>query len=164
MRIVLQRVVRAAVRVGCEEVGAIGGGLLLLVGVAPADERLDLASLARKVVELRVFEDETGKMNRSIRDVGGEILAVSQFTLYGDVRHGRRPSFTEAARPETAGPLFDALVASLRAEGVCVQTGRFGAKMAVDLVNDGPVTLVLEVVPPEEEGKPREVAPPEGGE
>ncbi|MCX6094577.1 MAG: D-aminoacyl-tRNA deacylase [Candidatus Bipolaricaulota bacterium] len=164
MRIVLQRVAHASVRVDGEVVGAVGEGFLLLVGIAPADELLDLASVARKVVELRVFEDEAGKMNRSVRDVGGEILAVSQFTLYGDVRRGRRPSFTEAARPETAEPLFDALVASLRAEGVRVETGRFGAKMAVDLVNDGPVTLVLDVAPPEEAGKARELAPSAGDE
>ncbi|MDD5263674.1 MAG: D-aminoacyl-tRNA deacylase [Candidatus Bipolaricaulis sp.] len=164
MRIVLQRVARASVRVDAEEVGAIARGLLLLVGIAPTDGRLDLASIARKLGDLRVFEDENGKMNRSLRDAGGEILAVSQFTLYGDVRHGRRPSFTEAAGPDTAGPLFDALVASLRAEGLRVQTGRFGAKMAVDLVNDGPVTLVWEVVPPEEAGKDRKLAPSEDGE
>jgi D-tyrosyl-tRNA(Tyr) deacylase len=164
VRIVLQRVACASVCVDGEEVSATARGLLLLVGIAPADGRLDLASVARKIVDLRVFEDENGKMNRSIRDAGGEILAVSQFTLYGDVRHGRRPSFTEAARPETAEPVFDALVASLRAEGVRVETGRFGAKMAVELVNDGPVTLVLEVVPPEEAGKARELAPSEDGE
>jgi len=149
MRIVLQRVAVACVRVDGEVVGAIGPGLLLLVGIAPADARLDLAEIARKVVLLRVFEDEGGKMNRSIRDAGGEVLAVSQFTLYGDVRRGRRPSFTEAARPEVAEPVFDAFVAGLRAEGVRVETGRFGAKMAVELVNDGPVTLVLEVAAPE---------------
>ncbi len=149
MRIVLQRVATACVRVDGEVVGAIGPGLLLLVGIAPADVRLDLAEVARKVVLLRVFEDEGGKMNRSIRDAGGEVLAVSQFTLYGDVRRGRRPSFTEAARPEVAEPVFDTFVAGLRAEGVRVETGRFGAKMAVELVNDGPVTLVLEVAAPE---------------
>lgn len=149
MRIVLQRVAVACVRVDGEVVGAIGPGLLLLVGIAPADVRLDLAEIARKVVLLRVFEDEGGKMNRSIRDAGGEVLAVSQFTLYGDVRRGRRPSFTEAARPEVAEPVFDTFVAGLRAEGVRVETGRFGAKMAVELVNDGPVTLVLEVAAPE---------------
>jgi D-tyrosyl-tRNA(Tyr) deacylase len=149
MRIVLQRVAAACVRVDGQVVGAIGPGLLLLVGIAPADARLDLAEVARKVVLLRVFEDESGKMNCSIRDSGGEILAVSQFTLYGDVRRGRRPSFTEAARPEVARPVFDTFVAGLRAEGVRVETGRFGAKMAVELVNDGPVTLVLEVAAPE---------------
>ena len=149
MRIVLQRVTAASVSVDGEVVGAIGPGLLLLVGIAAADARLDLAEVARKVVLLRVFEDESGKMNRSIRDAGGEVLAVSQFTLYGDVRRGRRPSFTEAARPEVAEPVFDTFVAGLRAEGVRVETGRFGAKMAVELVNDGPVTLVLEVAAPE---------------
>ncbi|MEN6368097.1 MAG: D-aminoacyl-tRNA deacylase [Thermotogota bacterium] len=164
MRIVLQRVAHASVQVDSEVVGAIGEGFLLLVGIAPADDHLDLAAIARKVVDLRVFEDETGKMNRSVRDVEGEILAVSQFTLYGDVRRGRRPSFTEAARPEMAEPLFNALVANLRAEGVRVETGRFGAKMAVDLVNEGPVTLMLDIPPPEEAGKPRELAPSVGGE
>jgi len=149
MRIVLQRVTAASVSVDGEIVGAIGPGLLLLVGIAAADARLDLAEVARKVVLLRVFDDEDGKMNRSVRDEGGEVLAVSQFTLYGDVRRGRRPSFTEAARPEIAEPVFDTFVAGLRAEGVRVETGRFGAKMAVELVNDGPVTLVLEVAAPE---------------
>ena len=150
MRIVLQRVARASVRVDGESVGAIGVGFLLLVGIASDDEGIDCAGVARKIVELRVFEDATGKMNRSIRDVGGEILAVSQFTLYADVRRGRRPSFSDAARPEAAEPLFDALVAELRAQGVRVETGRFGAKMSVDLVNDGPVTLVLEASRPQE--------------
>ncbi len=164
MRIVLQRVTRASVRVDGEVVGAIGPGFLLLVGIAPGDEQVDLGWAARKLVDLRVFEDDDGKMNRSIRDVGGQILAVSQFTLYGDVRHGRRPSFTQAARPEVAEPLFETLVAKLRAEGACVETGRFGAKMSVDLVNDGPVTLVLDVAPPEEAGKPRELAPSAGDE
>ncbi|MDD4903690.1 MAG: D-aminoacyl-tRNA deacylase [Candidatus Bipolaricaulis sp.] len=149
MRIVLQRVASARVRVGDEVVGGIASGFLLLVGIAPADERVDPAAVAHKIVELRVFEDEDGKMNRSIRDVGGAILAVSQFTLYADVRRGRRPSFTDAARPEIAEPIFDGFVAALRAEGVRVETGRFGAKMAVDLVNDGPVTLVLRVAEPE---------------
>ncbi|MGD9675446.1 MAG: D-aminoacyl-tRNA deacylase [Candidatus Bipolaricaulia bacterium] len=149
MRIVLQRVASARVRIGDETVGEIGAGFLLLVGIAPADEGIDPAAVARKIVELRVFEDEDGKMNRSIRDVGGAVLAVSQFTLYGDVRRGRRPSFTAAARPQVAEPVFDGFVAALRAEGVRVETGRFGAKMLVDLVNDGPVTLVLRVAEPE---------------
>ena len=152
MRIVLQRVARASVRVDAEEVGAIGRGLLILVGIGPEDERLDLAAAARKILDLRVFQDAEGKMNLSLRDLGLDVLAVSQFTLYGDTRKGRRPSYTQAAPPEVAEPLFDAFVAALRAESVRVAVGRFGAHMAVELVNDGPVTLVLELAPPELEG------------
>ncbi len=152
MRIVLQRVAKASVRVDVEEVGAIGPGLLVLVGIGPGDERLDLAAAARKILDLRIFQDADGKMNLSLRDLGLEVLAVSQFTLYGDTRKGRRPSYAQAAPPELAEPLFDAFVAALRAEGVRVAVGRFGAHMAVELVNDGPVTLVLELAPPELEG------------
>ncbi len=151
MRIVLQRVERAAVRVGSDAIGSIGAGLLLLVGIRCGDERLDLSSAARKILDLRVFQDSEGKMNLSLRDVRGEVLAVSQFTLYGDTRKGRRPSYIQAAPPEVALPLFDAFVAALRAEGVPVSMGRFGAHMSVDLVNDGPVTLVLELAPPDSE-------------
>lgn len=152
MRIVLQRVERASVRVGTTPVASIGPGLLLLVGVGCGDERLDLASAARKVLDLRVFGDAQGKMNLSLRDVRGEILAVSQFTLYGDSRKGRRPSYTHASPPEAARPVFDAFVATLRAEGACVAVGQFGAHMSVELINDGPVTLLLELAPSEGDG------------
>ncbi len=152
MRIVLQRVERASVRVGPEEVGAIGPGLALLVGIGHGDERLDLTAAARKILDLRVFVDGDGKMNLSVRDLGFEVLAVSQFTLYGDTRKGRRPSYTQAAPPETAEPLFDEFVAALRAEGARVAVGRFGAHMAVELLNDGPVTLMVELAPPDADG------------
>lgn len=145
MRIVLQRVRRASVDVDGERIAEIGRGLLLLVGIASEDAGVDPARVARKVANLRVFPDGDGVMNRSLLDDGGEILAVSQFTLYGDTRKGRRPSYAEAARPEVAEPLFDRFVEALRAEGISTQTGRFGAKMAVELTNDGPVTLILEV-------------------
>jgi len=145
VRLVLQRVSRAAVRVAGETIAQINTGFLILVGIGAGDASVDLHRIARKVVELRVFEDEAGKMNLSLRDIGGEILAVSQFTLYADIRKGRRPSFTAAAPPEEAAPLFDAFVAALREEGIPVQTGRFGAKMEVELVNDGPVTIIHEV-------------------
>jgi D-tyrosyl-tRNA(Tyr) deacylase len=152
MRVVLQRVERAAVRVGAESVGSIDVGLLLLVGVGHGDDRLDLAGAARKILDLRVFQDTEGKMNLSLRDVGGDVLAVSQFTLYGDTRKGRRPSYTHAAPPEVAEPVFDAFVRALRDEGARVAVGRFGAHMSVELVNDGPVTLVLELAPSDSEG------------
>ena len=152
MRVVLQRVERAAVRVGAEPVGSIGAGLLLLVGVGHGDERLDLAGAARKVLDLRVFPDADGKMNLSLRDLGGDVLAVSQFTLYGDTRKGRRPGYTHAAPPEVAEPVFNAFVRALQAAGTRVAVGRFGAHMSVELVNDGPVTLVLELAPSDPEG------------
>jgi D-tyrosyl-tRNA(Tyr) deacylase len=147
MRIVLQRVTGASVRVGDEVIGAIEHGLLLLVGIAPDDVEVDLDKVASKVCQLRIFEDEAGKMNRSLLDVGGDVLAVSQFTLYGDTAKGRRPSFVGAAPPDVAEPLFDAFVERLRVQGVDVATGRFGAKMDVELVNHGPVTLVLDLAP-----------------
>lgn len=147
MRIVLQRVERASVRVDGEELGSIGRGLVLLVGIGHGDTELDLYASARKVVDLRLFPDADGKMNLSLRDLGLEVLAVSQFTLFGDARKGRRPSYIDAAPPEVARPLFTAFVAALRAEGVRVAEGRFGAHMAVELTNDGPVTLVLELAP-----------------
>jgi len=152
VRIVLQRVERAAVHVGAEAVGSIGAGLLLLVGVGHGDDRLDLAGAARKILDLRVFQDAEGKMNLSLRELRGDVLAVSQFTLYGDTRKGRRPSYTHAAPPEVAEPVFNALVEALRAGGACVAVGRFGAHMSVELVNDGPVTLVLELAPSDPEG------------
>ncbi len=148
MRLVVQRVRRASVDVGGDRIAEIERGLLLLVGIAPEDADVDLEKAAGKIVDLRIFEDDAGKMNRSLRDTGGQLLAVSQFTLYGDTRKGRRPSFVGAAPPEIAEPLFDAFVDAIRDQGVHVETGRFGAKMAVELVNDGPVTLLIEVESP----------------
>ena len=145
MRIVLQRVSEASVTVGGEVVSRIGPGLLLLVGVAVGDGEAQADWLAEKVVGLRIFGDGEGKMNLSVRDVGGEVLAVSQFTLLADTRKGKRPSFVRAAPPEEAEPLFDYFCERLRAAGVGpVETGVFGAMMSVALVNDGPVTIVLE--------------------
>lgn len=145
MRIVLQRVSRATVRVEQRKITSIDKGIVLLIGIGKGDEALDLPQLAQKVVELRIFEDQAGKMNRSLRDVEGEILAVSQFTLYGDTKKGRRPSFSKAASPQEAKPLFDAFISALKAKGVPVKTGVFGAMMEVELVNDGPVTFILEL-------------------
>jgi D-aminoacyl-tRNA deacylase len=144
VRLVLQRVSRARVVVEGRVTGEIGRGLLLLVGFTDADDDEALRWMADKVVGLRVFADEEGKMNRSVDEVGGGILVVSQFTLYGDARKGRRPSFVEAARPEKAIPLYERFVELLRATEVRVETGEFGAMMQVELVNDGPVTLTLE--------------------
>ena len=145
MRIVLQRVKSASVSVGGERISEIGPGLLLLVGVARGDGEGEAGWLAEKVAGLRIFNDEQGKMNLSVRETGGEILAVSQFTLLADTRKGKRPSFIYAAQPEEAEPLFDRFCAMLRAAGVGpVKTGSFGAMMDVELVNDGPVTIVLE--------------------
>jgi D-tyrosyl-tRNA(Tyr) deacylase len=144
MRAVLQRVARARVVVGEEVTGAIGPGLLVLLGVAPDDTEEGARWLADKVVGLRVFNDADGKMNLSVADVGGAVLVVSQFTLYGDCRKGRRPSFVEAAPPELAVPLYEAFVAAVRAQGIPTETGRFGAMMQVELVNDGPVTLIVD--------------------
>lgn len=145
MRAVVQRVVRASVTVDGVVVGGIDSGLVVLVGVAPGDDTADAAALADKLVALRIFPDEGGRMNRSVVDAGGGVLVVSQFTLLGDVRKGRRPSFTGAAPPETAAPLVDRVAESIARHGVPVESGRFGAMMQVELVNDGPVTLVLEV-------------------
>jgi D-tyrosyl-tRNA(Tyr) deacylase len=144
MRAVLQRVRRARVVVGEEVAGAIGPGLLVLLGVAADDTEEGARWLADKVVGLRVFNDADGKMNLSVADVGGAALVVSQFTLYGDCRKGRRPSFVEAAPPELAVPLYEAFVAAVRAQGIPTATGRFGAMMQVELVNDGPVTLIVD--------------------
>jgi D-tyrosyl-tRNA(Tyr) deacylase len=144
MRVVLQRVGHARVTVEGRVTGAIGPGLLLLVGFREGDDEEALRWMAGRVVGLRVFADEEGKMNRSVEEIGGELLVVSQFTLYGDARRGRRPSFVEAARPELAVPLYESFVEILRATGRVVQTGEFGAMMKVELLNDGPVTLVLE--------------------
>ncbi|HEY0022521.1 MAG TPA: D-aminoacyl-tRNA deacylase [Longimicrobium sp.] len=144
MRIVLQRVTRARVTVGDRVTGEIGPGLLLLVGFTESDGDDALAWMAEKVAGLRIFADDEGKMNRSVQDAGGGLLVVSQFTVYGDTRKGRRPSFVEAARPEVAIPLYERFLQLLRATGLPVQTGEFGAMMQVELVNDGPVTLILE--------------------
>jgi D-aminoacyl-tRNA deacylase len=144
MRVVLQRVVRASVTVEARSVGRIGRGLLLLAGFTAADDDDALRWMAEKVLNLRVFPDDEGKMNRSVLEAGGSILVVSQFTLYGDTRRGRRPSFVDAAPPETAIPLYERFVDALRGTGLRVETGEFGAMMDVELVNDGPVTLILE--------------------
>lgn len=144
MRLVVQRVSRASVAVDGEKVSEIGAGYLALVGAEEGDSEDDARYLADKLRGLRVFEDADGKMNLSIEDVGGEILLVSQFTLLGDARHGRRPSFSRAARPEIAEPLLDRMREMLTAAGVPVSTGRFRAHMEIGLVNDGPVTILLD--------------------
>jgi D-aminoacyl-tRNA deacylase len=144
MRVVLQRVSRAEVRVADRVTGRIGRGFLLLVGFTHTDAESSLAWMADKVVGLRLFADAEDKMNLALADVGGALLVVSQFTLYGDAAKGRRPSFIDAARPETAIPLYERFVALLRERVERVETGEFGAMMDVDLVNDGPVTLLLE--------------------
>ena len=144
MRAVCQRVSRASVSVAGEVVGAIGTGWMVLVGVGPDDGPAETDFLVDKLAGLRVFPDEAGKMNLSLNDVGGELLVVSQFTLYGDARKGRRPSFTDAAVPELAEPLVDYFVEVLREAGFVVATGVFGAHMDVEIHNDGPVTLFIE--------------------
>ena len=144
MRSVIQRVTCASVTVGGEVVGSIGEGLLVLLGVKVGDTEKDADYMADKLLKLRIFEDENDKMNRSILDAGGEILAISQFTLHGDVRHGRRPSFIRAARPEVAVPMYDAYCQGLREAGIHVETGIFQTDMKVSLVNDGPVTLLID--------------------
>ncbi len=144
MRIVIQRVVRAAVRVEGRTIGQIGKGLLLLVGVGKEDKRESIHALADKVVQLRIFSDEEHRMNRSLGEAGGEILCVSQFTLYGDCRKGRRPSYDRAARSEDARAMFESFVGFLRDSGATVHTGQFQAMMEVESVNDGPVTLLLD--------------------
>ena len=144
MRVVVQRVRRAAVRVAGAAVGEIGAGLLLYVGFGRNDGDRDLAWMADKVVSLRIFEDAQGKMNRSVADVGGQLLIVSQFTLYGDARRGRRPSFDGAAAAEPARALFEEFVDRIRPSGLIIQLGRFQESMQVESVNDGPVTILLE--------------------
>lgn len=144
MRVLLQRVSRAEVRVGDRVTGAIARGFLLLVGFTHTDTEEAVAWMADKVSGLRLFTDAEGKMNLGLDDVGGAVLVVSQFTLYGDAQKGRRPSFIDAARPEQAIPLYERFVAMLRERGLRVETGEFGAMMDVELVNDGPVTLSLE--------------------
>mgnify|MGYP002622475370 CR=1 FL=1 len=144
MRAVVQRVSSASVTVDGEVVGRIGLGFLVLLGVAQDDEQSDVVYTAQKLIGLRVFEDDDGKMNRSIAEVGGAMLIVSQFTLYGDCRKGRRPSFVAAAPPEKADSLYRQVVAEVRGQGIAVETGRFQAMMQVELVNDGPVTLLID--------------------
>lgn len=144
MRAVIQRVHRASVTIAGEVVGAIERGFLILLGVTHTDGEAEADLLARKIAGLRVFEDAEGKMNLALADVGGQALVVSQFTLYGDARRGRRPSFSAAARPDRAAPLVDYFIARLQAEGIPTQSGRFGAHMDVCLCNDGPVTLILD--------------------
>jgi len=141
----VQRVASARVRVGEETVGEIGPGLCVLLGVARGDEAEVAARLAEKVARLRIFENEEGRFDRSLLDTGGEALVVSQFTLIADTAKGNRPSFGDAARPEEAEPLYEAFVDALRGLGVAVTTGSFGTRMAVELVNDGPVTILLEL-------------------
>jgi D-tyrosyl-tRNA(Tyr) deacylase len=147
LRAVIQRVTRASVAIDGETVGTIGRGLLVLVGVTHADTAADARWLAEKIVGLRIFNDADGKMNLGLTDVGGSVLVVSQFTLYGDAQKGRRPSFIAAARPEQAIPLYEAFVNGIKALGVPVETGRFGATMAVELINEWPVTLILDSPP-----------------
>ncbi len=144
MRAVIQRVSSARVTVDSDVVGEIGPGLLVLVGVTHTDGEEQARWLARKVAGLRIFEDDAGKMNLSVKDVGGSVLVVSQFTLYADARKGRRPSFVDAARPDVAEPLVDTFCAFLQEEGVPVETGRFRAMMQVCLCNEGPVTIIVD--------------------
>ncbi len=144
MRAVVQRVKSSSVKTGNENVAHIGKGLLVLLGVARGDTVQNADYLANKIINLRIFEDPDGKMNRSLLETGGELLAVSQFTLLADCRKGRRPSFIQAAEPERAADLYERFVNTVREKGVGVQTGRFGALMDVALVNDGPVTVIIE--------------------
>jgi D-tyrosyl-tRNA(Tyr) deacylase len=144
MRIVLQRVKQGSVTVAGRKIASIGHGLVLLVGIGHGDSETQASFLAEKAANLRIFEDAAGKMNLSLKDVGGEAIVVSQFTLYADARKGRRPSFTDAALPDVARPLVERFTQILAAQGVPVQSGEFGADMQVEILNDGPVTIVLE--------------------
>ncbi|MSU77730.1 MAG: D-tyrosyl-tRNA(Tyr) deacylase [Gemmataceae bacterium] len=144
MRAIVQRVSRASVTIDGETVGAIGAGLLVLLGVTHADNLDGARGLAEKIAGLRIFNDGDGKMNRDLTDIGGAMLIVSQFTLYGDCRKGKRPSFIDAAPPSVAIPLYEEFINSVKGLGIAVATGRFGADMQVELVNDGPVTLVMD--------------------
>jgi len=144
MRAVIQRVKESSVNIGHQMISRIGPGLLVLLGVSEADEAADAAFLSEKIVHLRVFEDEAGKMNRSLMETRGEMLVVSQFTLLGDCRKGRRPSYVHAAGPEKAENLYEDFVERVREKGIRVQTGRFRAMMDVALINEGPVTLILD--------------------
>ena len=145
MRAVLTRVLSASVTIDGQVVGKIGRGFLILLGVGPNDTEKECRYLAEKALSLRVFEDENGKMNRNVSEEGGEVLFVSQFTLYGDASHGNRPSFTQAARGEEAEPLYEYAAEKLRSLGVPVRMGVFGADMKIAQVNDGPVTILLEI-------------------
>jgi D-tyrosyl-tRNA(Tyr) deacylase len=144
MRAVIQRVKESSVTIDQEVVARINAGLLVLIGVNRQDTEIDADQLAKKTSQLRIFEDEQGKMNCSLIDIGGEMLIVSQFTLYGDCRKGRRPSFIAAALPDQAEILYESFITKVKGMGVPVQTGRFGARMTVSLVNDGPVTLIVD--------------------
>ncbi|MGO4546161.1 D-aminoacyl-tRNA deacylase [Paenibacillus sp. 2TAB23] len=144
MKVVVQRSNKAKVVIQGEMVGAIDFGLVLLVGITHDDTEADVKWMADKVAHLRIFEDESGKMNHSVSNIGGQLLSVSQFTLYGDCRKGRRPNFMAAAKPDQAEKLYDSFNETLRAMGLTVETGRFGAMMDVELVNSGPVTIILE--------------------
>lgn len=147
MRAVIQRVSRASVTIDEQIVGSIGPGLLVLLGITHSDQLAGARWLAEKIVGLRIFNDVDGKMNLGLSDVGGAVLVVSQFTLYGDAQKGRRPSFIAAARPEQAIPLYEEFINGVKALGIPVSTGRFGATMHVELVNEGPVTLILDSPP-----------------
>ncbi|HCX61883.1 MAG TPA: D-tyrosyl-tRNA(Tyr) deacylase [Clostridiales bacterium] len=144
MRAVVQRVKRANVTVDNKVIGEINHGILLLLGVEGDDDEKDLEYMCDKVSNLRIFEDENGKMNKSLLDVGGSILVISQFTLLGDARKGRRPSFTEAAQPDKAIPMYTKFISSMKEKNIFTQEGEFGADMQVELVNDGPVTILLD--------------------
>ncbi len=144
MRAVVQRVTEASVTVDNELVGAIGPGVMVLIGVSSEDTDKDLKYISEKVPNLRIFDDENGVMNRSLLDAGGSILAVSQFTLYGDARGGRRPSYIRAAQPDVANAFYERAIAAWRVQGIHVETGRFRTEMKVSLVNDGPVTILLD--------------------
>jgi len=144
MKVVIQRSKAASVTVDNQMIGSIEHGLVLLVGIGPQDTESDVSWMAEKVTGLRIFEDETGKMNLSVRETNGQILSISQFTLYGDCRKGRRPSFTGAAKPDHAEALYDRFNRLLQDMGLQVATGRFGAMMEVELINSGPVTLIVD--------------------
>lgn len=144
MRAVVQRVSKASVTIAQQEVGKIDQGLVILLGIHEKDTQDDVDYLVKKIAQMRIFEDEQGKMNRSVEDVEGQILSVSQFTLFADTKKGNRPSFISAARPETAIPLYEAFNEEIRNRGITVATGQFGADMAVSLINDGPVTIIID--------------------
>lgn len=144
MRAVVQRVSRAGVKVEEKIIGKIDRGILLLLGVEESDEEKDLEYMCDKIPNLRIFEDEEGKMNKSLLDVGGSLLVISQFTLLGDARKGRRPSFTQAARPEKAIPMYERFIDSMKEKNITTEAGEFGAHMEVELINDGPVTILLD--------------------
>ncbi len=144
MRAVVQRVSKASVTIDQQEVGKIDQGLVILLGIHEKDTQDDVDYLVKKIAQMRIFEDEQGKMNRSVEDVEGQILSVSQFTLFADTKKGNRPSFISAARPETAIPLYEAFNKGIRNRGITVATGQFGADMAVSLINDGPVTIIID--------------------